>query len=628
MLFRSNGISVSSGIFQTSPSWVLTFVRWETRDLLRTPTKTPFAVRQPLIVENDCLQVSVSYNKGTLTPNMQAILVETDVNYSTEIHPGDFVFVNMLNWQEDSRRVANKARNLKPINELNDGFKGFFKVQSVRKSVSSEPLTGTKTVLIKIDGYAFTEFNNSIYFNPNLINAKDLENQALYINKNSEAWANLVNINGRPYVQEIITFLISNFIGSGPLEELQQVEKMIISPNDHFLIPYTVGILLGIIKPKSEKNENFSHVSAVKDIYMYLFGIQKYEGSSANSPSVGMNPSNFENKNKKMGFLYTDKRCQGNTILKPEYWNQVTLWSILNQYTNSPLNELYTCFKLSKFGRVVPTVVFRQIPFTSEDFENQKFNVADKQSNKIDVTKFLSLPRWKLTSELVYNLDLGTDEAARINFVQFYARSTYSDKGVEISGETASHNYVFDKEDVVRNGLKPIVIQNQFEDVDVNLISSAPIWARIIGDALIGGHLKINGTIQCVGISDPITVGDNLEFDGVVYHIEQVNHIASINPMNGIKTFRTTLSLSHGVSVNSNEKGTKYAEMTYSDAYLDRKSDFYGDKNKVPEQVLPGVSESQDVVYRKGVDEPHSGGKPFAQPSFSVINNSKDKKEV
>ena len=40
-----------------------------------------------------------------------------------------------------------------------------------------------------------------------------------------------------------------------------------------------------------------------------------------------------------------------------------------------------------------------------------------------------------------------------------------------------------------------------------------------------------------------------------------------------MKTFRTNLSLSHGVSVNSNEQGTKYAEMKYSDAYKDRNSE-------------------------------------------------------
>ena len=53
---------------------------------------------------------------------------------------------------------------------------------------------------------------------------------------------------------------------------------------------------------------------------------------------------------------------------------------------------------------------------------------------------------------------------------------------------------------------------------------NSPEWARIHADAVIGGHLKMNGTFVCAGIPDPIAVGDNLEFEDVVYHIEQITH--------------------------------------------------------------------------------------------------------
>lgn len=626
----SLGVQFGS-VTQTSPSWVLTFVRWETRDLLRTPTKTPYAVRPPLIVENDCIQINVSDNKGVLTPSMSATLVQTDINYSTEIHPGDFVFVNILNWEEDSKKIIEKIEKSQPINEKDDGFKGFFKVQSVRKTISSNPNTGTKTVLVRIEGFAFTEFNNTIYFNPNLINLKVLANTGLYIADIAGAWSDLVSKSGKPYIQEIIKFLIKAFIGSGPITKNVKDDtgkiNLLLSSNQHFILPRLVGQLLGTVKPDAKDNKQFVSVTSAKDIYLYLFGIQDYENTNSNDPSIAMNPSNLLNKNQKSGFLFTKNYCKGNSILKPEFWNSVTLWSILNQYTNSPLNELYTCFKLSSFGRVMPTVIFRQIPFTSEDFENQKFGVLDKISKKIKVTKFLSLPRWKIGSESIYSINIGKDEAARVNFVQFYAKSLMNANGIEIAGETASHNYVFDSKDVVRNGLKPIIVQNQFDDLPENLEKSSPIWARILGDALIGGHLKLNGTIECIGISDPITVGDNLEFDNVVYHIEQIVHSASINPLNGTKTFRTTISLSHGISVNSNEQGIKYSQMTYTDAYLERSADHSSDENYVSEQILPGVSESQDVLYRDNLDYPSYGEfsleEPFSQPS---TNKNKDNK--
>ena len=597
-------------VHQSSPSWVVTFVRWEFRDTFRTHVSKPTTVRAPMVIENDCLSVDVSVSKETLTPSVRAVFVETDVNYEAALEPGDFMFVNMLNWPRDSRRVADQARAQQPINGVKDGFKGVFKVQSVRKTISVDPTTGIKTVLFNIDGFAFTEFNNTIYFNPNLINTKNLQNQALFIGDISTAWASMVAKEGVPYIQEVIAFLIQNFIGNALNPKADNPLGLAETPNVHFLVPSLVGRLLGNTNSSKENSKDLKATIAAKDIYQYLFGIQQYSNNSKQTLAVGMNPSNLRREQKYPNFSYTSKECEGNSLLKPEYWNQVKAWSILNQYTNSPLNELFTCFRVSKAGRIMPTMIFRQIPFTSEDFATQKFGViTDGKANNIFVTKFLNLPRWKIDSSCILNMNIGKDEAARINFVQYYAKSNFSDKGIEIAQETLN-NFVFDGDDIKRSGLRPYIVQNQFDDLPNTEVQSAPNWARIIADALIGGHLKLNGTIQCMGIVEPIAVGDNLELDSVVYHIEQVSHSCAINPGSGVKTFRTILSLSHGVSANSNASGTKYAQMTRTDAYVDRSYD-YGHQ-----QILPGVSESQDTVYRPdNLDQPHSGGIPFPQPS-------------
>ena len=603
-------------VHQSSPTWVVTFVRWQFRDTLRTPTENPTQVRRTLVVENDCVQVDVTYDKGSLTPSCQMTLVETDVNYETEIEPGDFVFVNMLNWERDSRRVANAARAGSPINGVRDGFKGLFKVQSVRKFINVEPTTGIKTLLYKIDGFAFTEFNNTIYFNPNLVNEKNLANVGLYIADVAPAWAGFVSRTGKPYVQEVISFLIQNFIGVSTNQKAQTINGLVITPNAHFAMPALVGRLLGITQSNLPNAIDYNAVTAAKDIYRYVFGVQQYSTNGNLTLANGMNPINLNPSPTYPGFEYTNTFCGGNTLLKPEYWNQVKLWSIMNQYTNSPLNEMYTCFKISLNNRIMPTVVFRQIPFTSEDFATQKLGPPlDGLADNIQVTKFLNLPRWKVDPAFILGMNIGRDEAARINFVQYYAKSNFSEKGMEVSGETQAPNYIFDKEDIARSGLRPYVVQNQFEDLPDVLVKSAPIWARILGDALIGGHLKMNGQFNCIGITEPITVGDNMEVDHVVYHIEQVIHSCAINPTNGMKSFRTNVRVSHGVSVNSTSTGTKYAEMNETSGYADRARDFNH------QQILPGVSESQDVIYRPVSLDPTkkelaaSRVNPFPQPS-------------
>lgn len=596
-----DGQDENNAINQSSPHWVLSFVRWASRDTLRSKTGgTDFTETRgtdPLVVENDCIGVTVNVNKGTLTHSMNATLVQTDINYMTDVAPGDFVVVNMLNWSVDARRVADAARARKPINGYSDGFKGLFKVQSVRKVVQTDINTGTRQVVFRITGFAFTEFNNTVYFQPEMINQAESENVSLYTANLSSNWTLLVSSKGLTNGQDLIKAIVESLIGSG-IGDSGQRDKLgnLKSPNTLFFIPKLVGNLLGV-----------QGATAAKDIYNFLFGIQQYASGSAATIAAGFNPVNISSVEGR--FIQTSSRCKGESLQKPEYWNQVKVWSILNQFTNSPLNEMYTTFRVAPSGRIMPTVVYRQIPFTNDDFKN----------DSVEVTRFMNLPRWKISPALVYSVDIGRDEAARINFVQYFGRSALANGAWGTSSETASKNYLYDIDDVKRSGLRPYVISNNFDITKNNEEYASPAWARIVGDALIGGHLKLNGSLECIGIVDPIAVGDNLEFDGVVYHIEEVSHAASYGP-DGKRMFRTKLSLSSGLSKDSGDSGTRYAEMTYSAAQAARQNDWNNN------QIMPGTSESQDVVYRPtNVDQPQSENGPFPQPNTgaSVRNSSR-----
>lgn len=607
-----SGTGENGEVHQVSPTWVLTFVRWAVRDTLRTkptPNSNFQTIKHgdPLVVENDCVNVSTIVDKGTLTDSMNANLKMTDTNYETAIEPGDFVVVNMLNWEKDARRIANNALNHKPINGPHDGFKGVFKVQGVRKVLGTDPETGKKVFFIRITAFAFTEFNNVIYFNPELIFSNEKTDLLLYASNIASNWAILQNEKGVTSVQDIIEALINSFIGTG-IGDTGKFDKsgIIKSPNTLFYIPSLLGTLLGVKGAK-----------AAKDIYNFLFGIQQYSGGAHQNLASGLNPTNIKSNDSRI-WKPSDltSKCQGETITKPEYWNQVKVWSIFNQFTNAPLNEMFSCFRMSPTGRVMPTIVFRQIPFTTEDFE------ADSSK----VTRFMNLPRWKIHPALLTLFDIGRDEAARINFVQYYGRSTLGPDGFAISAETAQKNYLYDIDDVKRSGLKPYVVTTTFDETIPNgkSVYKSAKWAKIIGDALIGGHLKMNGSIETHGIVDPISVGDNLELDGVVYHIERVSHTCGIDPETGKKIFRSSFGLSSGLSKDSSARGTRYAEMTYGNAYKLRIIDASNTGNS----ILPGVSESQDIVPRLGSPDsldykhqtdPKSDG--FKQPNNNTSVN-------
>jgi len=586
-------------VHQVSPAWLLTFVRWENRDTLRNANVASTEVRDPLIVENDCLSVTTTGSKGALTPSMTATLVMTDVNYLTAIAPGDFVLVNMLNWEAEAKRVAQKAFNKQAINGPTDGFKGIFKVQGVREIETTDPQTGTKIVLFKINGFAFTEFNNTIYFNPYLIDPnQDKKNELLFASFIGKDWANLVGKKGLTNVQDVIAVLIQSFIGTGIQGKGQADKSGLKTHNVHFFIPDLVGRLLGVQGAK-----------AAKDIYIYLFGIQKYASGSAQSVGSGTNPAGIRQKFK--NFWYTPTECQGDTLLKAEYWNQIKTWAILNQYTNAPLNEMYTAFRTDPGNKVMPTLVFRQMPFSTEDFKGA--------AN----TKFLNLPRWKVNPALIMDKDLGREEAARVNFVQYFGRSSVGQEGADIAQQLGQVNYVYDIKDVQRSGLRPYIVTTQFDEpTTIYKNYRSPGWARVMGNILIGGHLKLNGTITCAGLVDPIAVGDNLELDSVVYHIEQITHSAAIVGPKGARQFRSVINVSSGISIDSSAKGTRYAEMTNTAADLERKRDFDN------EEMLPGVSESQDIIKRHGsVDAQQATNKSFPQPAFRSFRKKKKAKK-
>lgn len=237
---------------QTGAAWVLTFLRWAVRDTLRTDPSGDInstsivgqdindsnSSGRPLVVMNDCIQVSVSDSKAVLTPSMTATLMITDVNYMTELAPGDFVFVNMVNWQSQADNIGARAANLQQINKKGDGFKGFFKVQSVRKSLEVDTQSGEKYYAVKITGFAFTEFNNSIYFNPNLVNGTTDQNLTLFLTNIKKDWGNIQTATGTTELQQILKFLIQSFIGYGFPDDSTVVDSTSPrTPNRHFLMP-------------------------------------------------------------------------------------------------------------------------------------------------------------------------------------------------------------------------------------------------------------------------------------------------------------------------------------------------------------------------------------------------------
>lgn len=558
---------------QTNPGAVITILQWEDREPVipgvnnNSSTGKGLGTREkPYAIHSDILNIAFINTKAQLTPTFTATLTMGDINYVTAIHPGDFAFLNMVNFQTKSVEIASRAVNLEHINGAEDGFCGVFKIQTVRQVLSTDA-NGTKTYLCQIAASGFTEFNNILCFNPSIAAAFAQKGQDLsqfYVGDYfSERLKSVTSIHET--IQDIMVVLIG--------ESRKHDAKTENYGNKHFKLPANVGKLLGR-----------SGIQYASEMYNYVTGVW-----ANNNASDGFFPG-FSSGSARGGnsvvsnFFQTTTPIQGDALIGLDDWNNVTAWSIIQQYINSAVNEIYTCYRVSPDDetKVMPTVVIRQKPFTSPDFEEQG----------MPITRFLDLPRWVLNPDLVFSSVLGFEEAARINFVQCYTRRIAANAKDDHAAQIELGNFFYDTADIQRNGLKPYVISSNFDfqNKGKDQFRAAP-WARLNADWVIGAHLKAAGTIDCAGIEDPVCVGDNLAYDGTVYHIETVAKNMQIG-MDGKLRFTTSFKVSYGVDETIGGDSNSYPEMEDLDSQINRVNDFNFSK------LLPGYSDTQDIAKR------------------------------
>ena len=584
---RFIGPNGPEGDVHSSPgvSWVVTILRWDNRDTAFM--KGDFIkTRQPLVIVNDCIQVKVSNSKNSPTQAAELVLKGGDINYSTAVAPGDYIFINMLDSEKAALNVRDKALGTTgAVNSYFDGLKFVGKIASVRKNLQIvDPNDrGKKILTYKISAHSFTEFNNKIYFNPTLT---DNDGRLLrYLSHLSDEFNQMVGDKRLTNCHEILKAFIVLFLGNKPGDGVLKNSTAKITPNEIYEVPNRYSSLLN-----RTGNRYINNISV-------LMGVQEYSlGSSNRTPAAGFNPKFKELFQTLKANLRTIKETttpiQGESVIATDLWNNVSVWSIFKKYLNENINEMYTTLRVSPTNDIIPTFVVRQIPFTTEHYRNR--------TKKDDInTRFLTLPRWKIDPALIFSSNIGREDAARVNFVQVFGQYARADsQTLYINAQNAKGNYQLDGDDIKRNGLRPLIKTSNHDLISESrtgevkgLTFKAPLWATLIADWVFAGHLKLNGSITCYGIVEPIAVGDNLEYDDIVYHIEQVDHFCLIN-VEGKKQFRTTISLSNGVHKNNTKDKVIYGEMDNTDSLGDLRRDNANDR------LLPGVTDVQDLPGR------------------------------
>ena len=550
------GTPQPDGTQQRSPGWLLVFVPFSVRDTKNSlnPGSWADAVRTepPIVVRSDCVALQVSESKAAPTGQLTASLRGGNINYAAAVAPGDYVFAWMSSDMGKLDRVARDAAAGQACNQYDSGLKFVGRVMSVRERLSVEPSTGVKQVLYTVVGSSFWEFTSKVYFNPILFqNVRPFQ----LMNDTIKDWSSLVGPNGMTNCQDLVMMFIRTFMGYGPGEKSTSVVGLLRSPNGSFLVPNAIASMLG------RKGQREKSLPKYTDILDVVAGVQKYSwfgdslGLLDDSPWSKLQP-NLKSSRALPRQKKTAVPCSGNNAAIPNIWQDIVAWSLMQSYANTVVNELFTVTRVDGDGRIVPTLVMRQIPFTTPEYIKNLKAGSKKRSVKNSLesqfTNFFELPRWVPDPSSVYDTDVGRTEAGRFNFVQVWGMSNAIERGdMKLTAAVAGGNYFIDENDVRRSGIRLKNDTSNFDYIpnDSTTLSNAPAWAQWVADWVVNSHLKFNGSITMLGVDQPIAIGDNFEWRGVVYHIEQVSHSCSIS--GGLKTFRTVVSLSNGLDVRS-----------------------------------------------------------------------------
>ena len=550
-----------------SPHWVIHVVRFaepltSSKARMAEAARTPYMSRnislddssdtitktiRPLTISRECLNLSVTASKGSHVHSLQATLAGGR-DYMSAIMPGDWIFAWMMNDIETYIDVLLRLRQNKGrVNEFKDGLKFVGRVHSVNERLVQSP-TGLRQTSTSIQGVGFGELDSSTFFDPNLARQEKYLEKVLQ-NLNIPL-ANILNqasedaSKGRGIdVNKIIPELLRAYIGegiSGPGVSAGGVNTATgaaVRTKEApyaYVIPSEVAKILGVETPSKQDSQVFSYA----DILSTVLGRQKYKNNAPDTYEILLPDGvSSQDPSKRNGIRHeTSERLSGDFMPTPFAFGNRSVWSILGDYSNPAINEMFTALKVGPDGRVMPTLTLRQMPYSSPP-------VAARYGNK--VTAFHEIPRWVGHPSLISSMNVGRSDAARTNFVHLYGIPVAPTLATDMTEQLVKHPPMNDLQDYKRHGLRPHMAQ--YPSSPTEIVEGGPdFWMLIRSDTLMGQHLVLSGSVTMLGVVEPIAVGDNFEFMDTLYHIEAVSHSCQVR-QDGTKTFHTTLSLSNGM---------------------------------------------------------------------------------
>lgn len=468
------------------------------------PASKAFATKNPIVIDNDVIECTVTKSKfspvGTFSFTLKQGKSERgeslpnthQLNYAKILQPGAWVTIWIKSGlPKDISKDASKNSGLKLV--------GFIEDVSI---IERDQVNGIPSLEYVVTGSDIGKiFLTDLFFSPVLDNQAMSSFLGANLMKDSR---NLTGNNEAKLTPDAAVKKILHFcLGSG-LDKLSSANQM-------WFIPKTLLSTLTNIAVSEQKIQ--PAVVNILDINSQI-GLHKYAG---NSFSIGP--------------------LLGKTVF-PNIPAQGTIWSLLQFVVNPSMNELYVDL-VEKAGKLVPSVVCRQYPFSVNNTSNMSpFRGKVKDVVSIDQkTMFVSLPKHKILSSELYEKNIRKTNKDRVNHISIVPEVVGNDVG-------ALYYSMLNVSSIKKYGLKSVQFVNSYS-LDKTLPKTALYLAV---DWFFKAHGLFKGRLKIVGPDNYLTVGTNLliEDQSALFHIEGVTYQFRQNP-NGTNQYTAVVDVGHGI---------------------------------------------------------------------------------
>lgn len=556
----------------------------------------------PLIITDDILSATVQTSKGSYVHQLQFSLSKSPINYLSAILPGDWVMCWMVSSREKGLDLQARLLQLEPCNGFYDGLKFVGRISGVSRDRSSSGM-GLNRVNYSVTAGGFSELSSQVFYDPYL--AEATPQMGTWCARIGIAISDLL---GRPLdttgrfkaldINKLIPQFLDLLVGRGIGDRFVQPSKDApelqiafgLTRRDSGEAPYALTVPGEVGLVLSKRNSSRGTVLAYADILEMLSGVQKFttvagQNASPSAPWSIFTPDGIEVEYPPAGNTFVDAPTRKATSIPmigefipmiPDFTGK-EIWTILRQWLNPVINEMYTVLKTNEFGQVVPTLVVRQIPLSSQV-------VADRlrDEENLTVTPLLELPRWVAHPAIVRQDSLARSDSLRFNFVHVYGQSPVNQQAVRFTDQIIRNPPIRNDLDCQRSGLRPYMASVGCSEQES--VFGAKTWMAICADWLVDQHLVLGGSVDMELIEAPIVHGDAFEFDGVVSQIEGVVHHFEV--VGGQTRATTRLTLTHGVR---SDDDPAYQQRDGSDSYI-----FTGLREEDCQAYDPGVFVEKD----------------------------------